>query len=114
MSLFKRLTKVISSRLFDSEHDPSIKARFDQTASSHEADNYYAPKMDEVEKRYRANLEVGLEEGIEEIRAKYRLLLKKYHPDLHAGSMKKSKIATEITQQLNEAMNYFEKKYGGS
>ena len=58
---------------------------------------------------YRANLEVSKEAGFVEIKASYRALMRRYHPDLHGGDIEKREYAEKITAQLNEAYSYFEK-----
>ena len=68
------------------------------------------PVMDQKEAEYRANLEVGPHASMSEIRVAYKRLMKVYHPDLHAMDVSKREVAEPITQRLNEAMNYFEKK----
>ena len=68
------------------------------------------PVLSQREAEYRANLEVAPDAPMSEIRAAYKRLMKVYHPDLHAMDASKRKVAEQITQGLNEAMNYFEKK----
>ena len=48
-----------------------------------------------------------------EIKASYKRLLKKYHPDKFYGNQKKLEIAQEVVKKLNIAYNYFEQKYNG-
>ncbi|MCR6638344.1 MAG: DnaJ domain-containing protein [Sporocytophaga sp.] len=65
------------------------------------------------EAEYYANLEVKYGAGFSEIKVSYKELIRKYHPDKHVHSEEKRKIAEEITRKLNEAYNYFEKKFNG-
>ena len=113
MSVFQRLGKVISSH---------IKGLADKQTTQDQifTENYKYQKVnthskhnliDEKESQYRANLEVDANTKIEGIRSSYKSLMKKYHPDLHALDQNRRKTAEQITQKLNEAMNYFEKKY---
>lgn len=44
-----------------------------------------------------------------EVKAAYRKLMRKYHPDLHNQSAKKQKAATELTVQVTQAYNELEK-----
>jgi len=43
------------------------------------------------------------------VKAAYRRLMRKYHPDLHGGSPEKLKAATEVSQALTQAYNELEK-----
>lgn len=63
------------------------------------------------EAAYYANLELPHGVGYPEIKRAYRDLLKRYHPDRHHQDADKAKVAQAITQRLNEAMGYFEKKF---
>jgi len=40
-----------------------------------------------------------------EIKASYRRLMRKYHPDVHAGDPKKQKAATELSMRVTTAYN---------
>lgn len=60
---------------------------------------------------YRA-LEVQPGADFEQIKAAYKTMIKKYHPDRFAKQPDKQKIAIEITQRINIAYSYFEKKFG--
>ena len=50
-----------------------------------------------------ANLELQLGASFENVRNSYKRLLKKYHPDRFANDPEKQKLATEITQKLNQS-----------
>ncbi|MEN8264971.1 MAG: J domain-containing protein [Nitrospirota bacterium] len=65
-----------------------------------------------IEDDYLANLELAKGTSMQEIRSAYKRLIRKYHPDLHAGDEEKREHALIITQKLNEAIDYFEQKYG--
>ena len=45
----------------------------------------------------------------ETVRKSYRRLMRKYHPDLHAGTPEKQRAATDLTQRLTEAYKTLEK-----
>ncbi len=53
--------------------------------------------------QYYANLE--LEEGasLDDVKAAYRELMRKYHPDKHLGDPARHKAATELAQSLTQA-----------
>ena len=113
MSVFQRLGKVISTHIRgltdrQTKQEPFFTEHYEyqrvNTPSSHK-------HIDEKESEYRANLEVDTNTHIKGIRSSYKNLMKKYHPDLHASDQNKRETAERITQKLNEAMNYFEKKY---
>lgn len=41
----------------------------------------------------------------DEVKKAYRKLMRKYHPDLHTGSEKKQKAATELSMRVTQAYN---------
>ena len=43
-----------------------------------------------------------------EVKQAYRKLMRKYHPDLHGGSPKKQKAATELSMRVTQAYNALE------
>lgn len=53
--------------------------------------------------RHYANLEVPFGAPLEQVQRSYRKLLSKYHPDRFGRDPEKLKLATEITQRLNES-----------
>ena len=114
MSVFQRLGKVISSHikgLADKQttQDQIFTENYKyQKVNTHSKHNHH---LDEKESEYRANLEIDATTNMKGIRSSYKNLMKKYHPDLHASDQNKRETAEQITQKLNEAMNYFEKKH---
>ena len=50
-----------------------------------------------------ANLEVPFGADMERVRASYKRLMLKYHPDKHAGNPEKQKMALEISKKINES-----------
>jgi DnaJ-class molecular chaperone len=64
-----------------------------------------------MEAEYYANLEIKNGSDFEQVKAAYKNLIKKYHPDKFNGSEEKRKMAEIITTRLNEAYTYFEKKF---
>jgi DnaJ-domain-containing protein 1 len=63
---------------------------------------------DAIRKAYAA-LETPAGSDFETVRRSYRRLMRKYHPDLHAGTPDKQKAATDLTQRLTEAYKTLEK-----
>jgi DnaJ-domain-containing protein 1 len=50
-----------------------------------------------------ANLEVPFGSDIETVRASYKRLIMRYHPDKQAGDPEKQRVALEITKKINES-----------
>jgi DnaJ-class molecular chaperone len=50
-----------------------------------------------------ANLEVPFGADIETVRRSYKRLVLSYHPDRHAGTPEKARVATEISKRINES-----------
>jgi hypothetical protein len=63
------------------------------------------------EEKYYKWLELPLGSSFEEIKKSYKLLMKKYHPDNFHNNETKRQTAEKLSQKLNEAYQYFEKKY---
>jgi DnaJ-domain-containing protein 1 len=59
--------------------------------------------------QYYARLELSYGADFTLVKAAYRRLMRKYHPDLHGGSPEKHKAATEVSQQLTQAYNELER-----
>ncbi len=74
----------------------------------------YAPPRrtaagDEAIRRAYAALEVPAGSDLEAVKRSYRRLMRKYHPDLNAGSPERQKAATDLAQRLTEAYKTLEK-----
>lgn len=52
---------------------------------------------------YYANLEVPFGSDLETVRAAYRQLMRKYHPDRYARDPEKEAMATQLSQELSVA-----------
>lgn len=57
-------------------------------------------------------LEIKKGASFDEIKSAYKQAMKKYHPDRFAGDAEKQKYAQILSQKINEAYQYFEKKFG--
>jgi DnaJ-domain-containing protein 1 len=59
-------------------------------------------------------LDLQLGADMVQIKTSYRQMMRKYHPDMHAGSPQKQKAATELSMRVTTAYNglvaHFEKK----
>jgi DnaJ-class molecular chaperone len=64
---------------------------------------------DEAIRRAYAALEVPAGSDLETVKRSYRRLMRKYHPDLNAGSTEKQRAATDLTQRLTDAYKTIEK-----
>jgi DnaJ-domain-containing protein 1 len=64
---------------------------------------------DELRRAYAA-LEVPFGSDFATVRKSYRALMRKYHPDRHAGSPEKQKAATELAQKLSAAYQLVEQR----
>jgi DnaJ-domain-containing protein 1 len=53
--------------------------------------------------RYYANLELPIGASLSEVKAAYRRLMRRYHPDLHQDDAKKAEVATKLAQELRVA-----------
>jgi DNA mismatch repair ATPase MutL len=62
------------------------------------------------EEKYYRWLELPVGSSFEEIRKSYKALMKKYHPDNFHNNETKRQTAEKLSQKLNEAYQYFEKK----
>jgi hypothetical protein len=69
-------------------------------------------QQQQEEKQYYGVLELPYGASFEEIKAAYKRLIKRYHPDRFHNDPEKHKAAVEISQKLNMAFAYFEKKFG--
>jgi DnaJ-domain-containing protein 1 len=64
---------------------------------------------DEAIRKAYAALEVPAGSDIDVVKRSYRRLMRKYHPDLNAGSKEKQRAATDLSQRLTEAYRTLEK-----
>lgn len=121
MSLFKRVINIVRSNL-NSKSSSSFSADFSDNfdnynyQSDFEEQNFSQESVqknsaNDLEREYYANLEVAYGASFDEIKASYKRLLKKYHPDKFYGDEKKLQIAQDVVKKLNIAYNYFEEKY---
>lgn len=83
---------------FDNENESKdTNSRNDNSYQNSKYANYYAA------------LEVPYGSDLNTIKAAWRRLQKKYHPDLYSQNPEKIKIAQEVTQGINEAYNELKK-----
>jgi DnaJ-domain-containing protein 1 len=95
----------------DAEPDPGGRPGADTSAG---ADARQAPPRrrrrgevvlpDDAEiRRYYANLELPLGASADEVKAAYRRLMRRYHPDHHQGSPEQAQLATQLARELRIA-----------
>ncbi len=53
--------------------------------------------------QYYANLELAPGASLHDVKQAYKALVKRYHPDRHAGDPERARIATELVQSLTRA-----------
>ena len=128
MGLFKRFFNIVKSNINysenwkfpdnqtieDIEYDDNIedtketeKYDFDK-ADLEDANDI--PEENSAAKKYYEVLELPYGADFQEVKKAYRRLLKKYHPDLFHGDIEKQKTAQKVTEEINEAYTYFERK----
>lgn len=118
LSLFSRIKNIVRSNLNCKNSNYSNDFVFEDNSAfentySEPKESYAQPEDPAVQKEreYYANLEVAYGANFDDIKASYKRLLKKYHPDKFYGDEKKLQIAQDVVKKLNVAYNYFEEKY---
>ena len=98
--------KVKDSVLGDTESDTD-KERFEEEMRQHESTEETPRRASSSEnekiRRYYANLELPLGASAAEVKAAYRRLMRRYHPDLHHADDKRQEVATKLAQELRVA-----------
>ena len=81
-------------------------------SSDHSKSNYSkSQSQNDKLAAYYANLEVPYGSDLNTVKAAWKRLLKKCHPDLYANDPSKKEIATKLTSKLNEAYREIEKAH---
>ncbi len=96
-----------------SQEQKSSSSYSDSYSSSSSYSSYSNSSSSNPEAKYYQALEVMPGATYEEIKIAYRKAMKKYHPDRFAGDAQKQKYAEQLSQKINEAYDYFKKKYQG-
>ncbi len=68
------------------------------------------PAVDPELAGYYSNLEVPYGADLETVRAAWRRLVRRYHPDLHGADPERQRVATELLKGLNHAFEQLEKR----
>lgn len=111
MSLRRRFINVARAELSDwarrwqevggaERSEPAFaRARTEDEPAAHERPDPIPPEV----ARYYANLELPVGSSAEEVRAAYKRLMRRYHPDRHLADEHKAKVATQLAQELRVA-----------
>lgn len=124
--MFDRIFNILRANLGDifqeqeekiSKEDWELYEQYQRNKRQEEQKNYEQQfhqsswQQQQEEKQYYGVLELAYGASFEEIKAAYKRLIKKYHPDRFHNDAEKHKAAVEISQKLNVAFAYFEKKF---
>lgn len=120
MSFFKRLKNIVRSNInFNNNKNvdidiQDINRQYDEIINDDRNDiPYEATNENTIEREYYSILEVEYGADFSKIKSSYKKLLKKYHPDMFQNKPEKQKAAQKLTEKINEAYSYFEKKFNG-
>lgn len=104
--LFRRLFRVTRAHVGPRSPSPSIGEDpiHDRPGEAAPA----PPVADEKLAGYYANLEIPYGSDLATVRAAWKDLMKKYHPDLHGADPEKQRLAGEITANLTRACQELE------
>ena len=108
MDILQRLYRIARSQVANDEYlDPPLAgAQYARPADSDPVSE--RPPQDAELARCYANLEIPYGSDIETARRSWKRLLKKYHPDLHAGDPHKRRVADQLTAELTLAYRHIE------
>lgn len=87
------------------EHDPEDREEPVERDRARGPERAARPAVTESAeiRRYYANLELPLGATTLEVKAAYRRLMRRYHPDLHQADGAKAEVATKLAQELRVA-----------
>ena len=90
-------------------HGPPVDRGFEQIGGG-EQTRYSAPKStsEKTLRDYYANLEVEYGADLATVKASYKTLMRKYHPDKFAHDDSMQKLSTQLTQELTHAYQAIE------
>jgi len=97
--LYAELERRKLERTGRKEEKPSAST---STSTSTKAGAEPKGPVDELTRAY-ASLEVGRDADLEAVKAQYRKLIRRYHPDRHANEPDKHAVAVELAQKLTKA-----------
>ena len=117
MGLLRRVVGVVRSELharFDRSSDAQVQGGGESSHWRPEPRSEASLEQDESQRiraSYLANLELDAGASHAQIKAAYRRLMSKYHPDLHSQDPGRRATAEQITKRLNEAMAHFDDQH---
>ncbi len=101
-----RKVRTSAEQLLDGpDHEP-LDADFEQMREQVMREEGEAPHPMDVPPEigtYYANLELPVGADAAEVKAAYRRLMRRYHPDKHAANPERAKVAGEVSQRLRTA-----------
>lgn len=110
MGIANRLYRILRSRLLIEKPGSSQKHPYDDIQFPQDPEpSSQGPKKDPTLAKYYANLEVPYGSDLPTVKAAWKQLMRKYHPDLHAKTPEARETAQAITQSLNHAYRELEK-----
>ena len=93
--------KDAARKLFGEDHSPRDDFEFEPSIEEP------MPSPRETEsadiRKFYANLELPIGAPLSEVKAAYRRLMRRYHPDRHQHDPARAKAANELAQKLREA-----------
>lgn len=128
--MFDRIFNILKAEIGDafqsnekiSKEDWELYEQFQRNKKQEESQNFdqnfdnahQQPswQQQQEERQYYAALELPYGASFEEVKVAYKKMIKQYHPDRFHNDPEKHKAALEISQKLNIAYSYFEKKFG--
>ncbi|MEM7355150.1 MAG: J domain-containing protein [Acidobacteriota bacterium] len=117
-SAFARLWRIARANI-DGRRDGGAEPVVDasgvedrQSQAQQSATQPPAADVDPELARYYANLEVPYGSDLATVREAWKLLMRKYHPDLHGADAEKQRTATELVKGLNQALEQLERRLG--
>jgi DnaJ-domain-containing protein 1 len=96
--------------------DPDLKDAWEELDQFMGGDKQRASPVRPLDDRLRsdyANLEVPYDSDIEAVKASYKRLVLKYHPDKHAADPERQKIALEIMKKINQSFERIRSRHEG-
>ena len=113
-SIFARVWNVLRSeadaRLSRWERRVEDRRRGKGSGHDPQANAPRSPNQDPELAGYYSNLEVPYGADLETVRASWRRLVRRYHPDLHGTDPEKQRVATELVKGLNQAFEQIRKR----
>ena len=111
MGIFSRIKQIVESEIGDIKSNKNSNLKTEQPLNLDEETKTYdnSSEYSQQELEFYANLEISPGTKLPEIKKAYKLLMKKFHPDLHDQDEDRKVYAEKICKKLNEAMAYFEK-----